>query len=300
LLREAFKSFIAVSMESHLSTRELADALGVSESSIKRWVDGGELAAVRTAGGHRRITRTEAIRFSRAKSLVPSRPELLSILGAKIEDCALDEPRRTAAFHHALLDDNRPRAFGLLMSAYLAGESIASLCDGPIRLSLERMGELWRHDERGILFEHRATDLCLHCVAMLRSAIPPPAEDAPVAVGSAGSEDSYMLPSMMCAAVLAEAGFRDVNLGPCTPVAAMLAAVERYRPLLVWHTASFGKDDVPELAAAIAQMEGTSAPRLVVGGRALASAFLMPGVVSLPDMQQLQSFARELRASRSS
>lgn len=285
-------------METYLSPRELADALGVSESSIKRWVDDGELAAVRTAGGHRRITRSEAIRFSRAKSLLPLRLELLSIVRARIEDCALDEPRRVAAFHRALLDDDRPRAFGLLMSAYLAGESIASLCDGPIRLALERIGELWRHDEKGILFEHRATDLCMHSVAMLRSALPPVAENAPVAAGSAGSEDSYLLPSLMCAAVLAEAGFRDVNLGPCTPVATTLAAVETYRPLLVWHTASLGKNDVPELAAAIAQLEGTTAPRLVVGGRALASAPLRADVVSLPDMQQLQSFARELRQSR--
>lgn len=285
-------------MEAHLSPRELAEALGVSESSIKRWVDGGELAAVRTAGGHRRITRSEAVRFLRAKSLVPSRPELLSIARARVEDCALDEPRRVAAFHHALLNDDRPRAFGLLMSAYLAGESIASLCDGPIRVALERIGELWRHDEKGILFEHRATDLCLHAVAMLRSALPPAADDAPVAAGSAGSEDSYLLPSLMCAAVLAEAGFRDVNLGPRTPVAAMLAAVERYRPLLVWHSASIGRDDLPELVAAIAQMEGMVPPRLVVGGRGLPSTPPFPTVVSLPDMQQLHSFALELRRSR--
>ena len=50
-------------MESLLSPREVAVALGVSESSVKRWVDLGELAALRTAGGHRRITRAEAVRF---------------------------------------------------------------------------------------------------------------------------------------------------------------------------------------------------------------------------------------------
>lgn len=285
-------------MESHLSPRELADALGVGESSIKRWVDGGELVAVRTVGGHRRITRSEAIRFCRARSLLPSRPELLSIVRARIEDGGLDEPRRVAAFHRALLDDDRPRAFGLLMSAYMAGESIASLCDGPIRVALERIGELWQHDEKGILFEHRATDLCLHAMAMLRSALPPVAEDAPIAAGSAGSEDPYLLPSLMCAAVVAEAGFRDVNLGPRTPVAAKLAAVERYRPVLVWHTTSFGKDDVPELAAAISQMKSATTPRLVVGGRAFASAPVPSNVISLPGLQQFQSFARELRQSQ--
>jgi excisionase family DNA binding protein len=276
-------------MVTHLSTRELADALGVSESSIKRWVDAGELAAVRTAGGHRRIARSEAIRFSRANSLLPKKPELLSIFQMRIEDSALDGPRRVAAFHRALLDDDRARAFGLLMSAYLAGESIASLCDGPIRLALEQLGELWKHDERGILSEHRATDMCLHAVAALRAALPPAADAAPVALGSAGSADPYLLPSLMCAAVLAEAGFRDVNLGPLTPVATKLAAVERYRPLLVWHTASVGDDDVRELAQAI-----TPPVRLVVGGRGLGPQPLPPTVVSLGSMTELQAFAREL------
>ncbi len=289
-------------MEAHLSPRELAEALGVSESSIKRWVDGGELAAVRTAGGHRRIARSEAIRFSREKHLLPSRPELLQIVRASIEDSALDEPGRIAAFHRALLDDDRPRAFGLLTSAYLAGETVASLCDGPIRTALERIGELWQHDERGILFEHRATDLCLHAITSLRAVLPAVAADAPVALGSAGGDDSYLLPGQMCAAVLAEAGFRDVNLGPRTPVATKLTAIERYRPRLVWHTSSCACDqcaaEIGELAAAIAVLPTERSTRLVVGGRALGSMALPADVVALASMVELREFARTIAAGR--
>ena len=43
-------------MKPLLSPKELADAIGVSESSIKRWVDNGEIQATKTSGGHRRIT----------------------------------------------------------------------------------------------------------------------------------------------------------------------------------------------------------------------------------------------------
>ncbi|MBX3634607.1 MAG: helix-turn-helix domain-containing protein [Rubrivivax sp.] len=39
------------------STREAADALGISVPSVQRWVDAGLLKAWRTAGGHRRIDR---------------------------------------------------------------------------------------------------------------------------------------------------------------------------------------------------------------------------------------------------
>ena len=38
-------------MRTTLSTRELAEALGTSESSIKRWVDNGRLRGARFRGG---------------------------------------------------------------------------------------------------------------------------------------------------------------------------------------------------------------------------------------------------------
>src|SRR5687768_18525459 len=50
-----------------LTTRDLALAMGVSESSIKRWADEGEIRAARTVGGHRRIPLPEALRFVRER-----------------------------------------------------------------------------------------------------------------------------------------------------------------------------------------------------------------------------------------
>ncbi|MGZ3380029.1 MAG: excisionase family DNA-binding protein, partial [Isosphaeraceae bacterium] len=50
--------------DDHLKTRMVAKALGLSVSTIKRWVDSGTIHAVRTAGRHRLIPRTEAIRMA--------------------------------------------------------------------------------------------------------------------------------------------------------------------------------------------------------------------------------------------
>ena len=66
-----------------LSTRELADALGVSESSLKRWVDSGRISALRTEGGHRRIPLAEAMRFIRDTAAPIARPELLDLPEAR-------------------------------------------------------------------------------------------------------------------------------------------------------------------------------------------------------------------------
>lgn len=53
----------------HLGPRQLGQALGVSESSVKRWADQGEIVTHRTSGGHRRIALAEAIRFIRESGL---------------------------------------------------------------------------------------------------------------------------------------------------------------------------------------------------------------------------------------
>ena len=55
-------------MQSALSPKELAHALGVSESSIKRWIDDGRLDCTRTPGGHRRVTIQNALKFIRPRT----------------------------------------------------------------------------------------------------------------------------------------------------------------------------------------------------------------------------------------
>lgn len=49
-----------------LSTVEVATAMGVGESSVKRWIDAGTLAAERTPGGHRRVALANLYNFLRA------------------------------------------------------------------------------------------------------------------------------------------------------------------------------------------------------------------------------------------
>ena len=65
----------------HLGPRQLGQALGVSESSVKRWADQGEIVTHRTSGGHRRIALAEAIRFIRESGLPVVDPGILGAAG---------------------------------------------------------------------------------------------------------------------------------------------------------------------------------------------------------------------------
>src|SRR6185295_13435922 len=81
--------------KSLLTPRELADAIGASESALRRWVDAGDIHMSRTAGGHRRIPVQEAIRFIRESGATVVRPEILGLAG--LESAPMIPPTRANA-----------------------------------------------------------------------------------------------------------------------------------------------------------------------------------------------------------
>jgi MerR family transcriptional regulator, light-induced transcriptional regulator len=248
-----------------LSPRELADALGVSESSLKRWVDAGKIHAMRTEGGHRRIALTEAVRFVRETGAPVARPELLDM-----PEVAVAQQRTLHGVDQLLdylLEGDVVGARGWLLSRYLAGVSIHALCDGPVRDAMHRLGELWRHDDAGVFIEHRGTDVCLQALSHLRGTFEP-SPHAPLALGGTPEDDPYIIPSVMCATVIAAAGMRTMNLGPDTPVGAFQHAFAAHAPRLVWISASASLP--PARARALAHWLQSLPPNVttVTGGRA--------------------------------
>ncbi|MCC6620297.1 MAG: helix-turn-helix domain-containing protein [Deltaproteobacteria bacterium] len=282
-----------------LSPRDLARALGVSESSVKRWVDDGALAATRTSGGHRRIQLGEAIRFVRRSGAPVVAPELLGAVrlpALRTAPVAANDEAVVEALWAALVADDQAAARGVVMGLFLGGWPIAAICDGPLRAVLTRVGELWRHDAEGILVEHRATDTCVRALSELRALLRPPASEPPRALGGALSGDPYLLPSMMAALVVADLGFEERNLGPDTPLDVLLQAVARYAPRLVWLSVSVERGaptlarDLEQLARAVAPWGGT----IAIGGRATPALPAIPGVAHVATMSELAELARGL------
>src|SRR5688500_9625186 len=143
-----------------LTPKDLALAIGTSESSIRRWVDSGAVKLSRTVGGHRRIPLTEAMRFIRERKGTVVRPDILGRrpMGGRVggNSAKTDGDHLLSAMEQGL----GQQVPGLVLGWYLAGRGFASLCDGALRSSMHAMGELWRHSEEGILVEHRATEWC--------------------------------------------------------------------------------------------------------------------------------------------
>jgi excisionase family DNA binding protein len=279
-------------MSTLLSPRDLAEALGVSESSLKRWIDAGRIRASRTEGGHRRIALDDALAFVRDTNALVVRPELLGLSPARLRAERTFARRDDDALTAAILDGDVVEVTARLHADQRAGASIAALCDGPIRRAMHAIGDLWQHDPDGVVIEHRATDACVQALASLRAQIPAP-PDAPIALGGAPEDDPYVLPSAMVALVLALEGFRAVNLGPDTPTSAFHRAVQWHRPAVVWVSASspLPVAQAHEVAAFLAGLP--SHVLAVAGGRHAAPILAAdPRVREASSMTELVSLAR--------
>jgi MerR family transcriptional regulator, light-induced transcriptional regulator len=219
-------------MESRaFSPREVAEIIGVSESTVKRWVDAGRIVVHRTEGGHRRILLPDLVRFLREGEMHVARPDLLGI--------EIQARKRSARFDADHLYELLVTGDGLairsaLVASYLDGIPLVDMIDNAIAPALDRLGALWRHGEEGIFLEHRAMMLMIDAFHQIRALIPQRNGTSPVVVGGAPSGDPYILPSLCVATVLQEAGFRAVNLGADTPTSAFVFAVHEHDSRLVW------------------------------------------------------------------
>lgn len=272
-----------------LSPRQAARVLGASESSLKRWVDAGELAIRRTAGGHRRIPAAEVVRFARREGLPLQDAGLLG------RSPPAAGRRLTAAVTRALLDGEGETLQRLLLRAHLDGMPVAALADGPLRLAMEELGRLWLSDPAGVAREHHATLLVMRAVEALRHVLPAPPTDAPLAVGGGPAGDPYLLPSLLASLVLQEAGWRTVDLGPDTPDAALIAAVHRHGATLAWRSYT-GELDPAAAARDLATLCRRLAPcRVVAGGW---RAHLLTGLDGLANLQRPGSMGDLARLAR--
>ena len=281
---------------SYVSPKDAAQAIGASESSLKRWVDEGLLTVERTAGGHRRIPVSEVVRFARAQGLNLRDPVTLGLPMARPERLGdLDEQLFTAL---TTGDDVSVR--DCLVAAFLGGTPIATLADGPVRQAFSKIGELWQHGEEGVAIEHHATMLMAQALEALRGLITKLPSGAPVALGGAPGGDPYLLPSALVAAVLGECGFKAVDLGPNTPSTAIEVTAPRYRPLLVWRAVS-GELDLALAVRDLRRLAERIAPTpLVVGGRRLGDLRAnglgngLRNLVTVNTMSELAAYARGL------
>lgn len=282
-----------------VSPKQVARAIGVSESSLKRWCDQGLIKTVRTAGGHRKMDIAEVVRYVREQNHELVSPEILGLPPAS-EHASTGLAHGGSRLVDALLAGDELVARQIVFDLYLAKHSRSVIFDEVIAAAFREIGDRWACHDADVYQERRACEIALRVLFDLRRVQEVP-ERKWLATGGTIEGDLYSLPSAMADLVLRDCGFYATYLGTSIPFASLVKAVHETKPKLFWLSVSHireGLDFVTEFAA-LSQACVTTGTALAVGGRALTEDLRKRMTYSAycDNMQHLEAFANTLYRS---
>jgi excisionase family DNA binding protein len=295
--RRKFGAMTLDSTSLYVSTNHVAQALGVSVSTVKRWVDEGVLPAHKTAGGHRKLLVGDVLELARRGELPHADLSRLMSRGPRrrlpsASDLA-DE------LYRALLAGDAERVRSLIHGSYRGGSSVESLADQAIGPAMKQIGQDWESGRIDVMEEHRASQLCEAALFELKAMLEDRAiKDRPVAVGGGAEGDYSVLPTLLVQMVLLDVGWDAVNLGPNTPFGSLERALVELRPRLVWLSVSHLLDESEFISRyrKFYQQAEKAGVAVAIGGRALGESVRsqIPYTTYGDGLTHLAAFARTL------
>lgn len=285
----------------HYSPKQVADRLGVSESSVKRWLDQGTVPILRTAGGHRRVSQAsvdqlldqlkttsgfprlsehaddgavgagEAARVNgMARASGAAREVALGVSNAALATDwrGKDLEEIAGAFRVSLLDGDDIACRRMIDSLIDRGNSPSTAADLLITPAMHGFGHQWERGELSIYKERRAVGIAIELLGSLKRELPA-SPSGTVAIGGSPEGDQYQLPTAMVELALSECGWNAKSLGCNLPMPEFAAAVQEYRPRVLWISISWLVDEhkfVRDFNAMVDLLPRQTA--VLIGGRA--------------------------------
>ena len=280
-----------------LSPKQVARAIGVSESTLKRWCDQGLIQVVRTAGGHRKLPICDVIQFLRQRQHKVVCPEVLR-MPVRSQQSEIGITRGCEFFTEALIEGNEPLARKIVFDLYLAKHAVSVICDLVICGAFQEIGSRWECDSVDVYQERRGCEIAHRILYELRRAQPDP-DSTWNACGGTFEGDLYTLPTAMAELVIRNVGWNATSLGASIPAASMVKAIRETKPKLFWLCVSQINDTEQFVRdfKAISTATRSVGSAIAIGGRALTNELLkqIKFCCHCKTMQQLELFAQAVR-----
>ncbi len=253
--------------------KQIAQALGVSESSVKRWVDGGRLKAAKTVGGHRKVPLSVVASFIRETGHELVDPAVLGMVTTP----RMPLEAATEELFRFLMAGDEAACRDLVLGFYQRGETVADLGDRFIGPAFTKIGDGWEQGRLQVFQERRACEVMMATLHELRRWLPVPPDDAPMAVVATPHQDFAEVPARLVELVLVAAGWRVTVAGSGLPLEEIGDSVRSLHPRLLCLSATHLEDredfvsrcNTELLAPLASHFVGSEAVHVVAGGRAL-------------------------------
>src|SRR5262245_55728396 len=201
-------------MQETLTSAEAAALLGVSPSSVKRWVDEGALAAERTVGGHRRIRR-----------------DALDSFRATLAERAARAEAGAGELVDLLLADTPPQEVEARLLALRAAAGSAGRLAERLAPAIHEIGARWERAAISVVDEHLASERLARALARLVEWAPL-GEGAPRALLGTPPGEEHTLGLSLVELCLREADWSTRWSGRSAPLADLVAHVREAAPPL--------------------------------------------------------------------
>ena len=225
-----------------ISPKQAAKALGVSESSLKRWCDNGKINVTRTPGGHRKMSVADLFDFVRKNDVTLVSPELLGlppVVGKKADDIT----RLRNELTDSLLSGDELKAQGLVFDLLLNKLPLHKLFDDIITPAIYEIGRRWECNEAEIYQERMGCQISLRLLHQIRRLIPLPNEQTTaeknIAIGGTLSGDRYTIATAMVELILRNRGIHATSIGASIPGVSFVNAIRKMQPKLVWISTTY-------------------------------------------------------------
>ncbi len=254
-------------MNTILSSKQVAEILGVNESSVKRWADSGMLSCYKTPGGHRKFKKDDLLLFSSKYSF-----ELKSDINNNSS-----EKNHLNNFNFKITNDllfkklmvgSEDDLTDFLYSLHLSGISVIDIYDNVIAKIMFDIGDKWKRKELTVDQEHIATNKIIKSIIRLHDKIASEPYKGLTALCGSLEGEFHELPLLSVRNVLDYYGWKVIYVGANTPLKAMQSSISKYKPDIVCLSSTIVKkkesfiSDIRKLYA----VSKSSGSKLLVGG----------------------------------